>query len=377
MSIDGILSRNDVVISSRIRLARNIADFPFVNICSDDQRSRIETTVREGLVDDELLSQLSYVDSIELEALERQFLLDLQIINKPDVDSELSGASDKRQVPTGVASGTAVKVGQAQTSPFDDLCVTINEEDHLRLTVTRNDFDLTTAWEQISQLDDQIEQHINYAFSPRWGYLTACPANVGTGMRISVLVHLPALVIAGQTEMVFRSVQRANVVARGMLGDRAVGDFFRISNQSTLGCSEAELIEQVASVIPALVKYETEARDFLLGQNREGVRRRVMEALKGLCLCDLDDNSSQNNEEIMSLLSQVRMGLSMGLLGQEEANKVKRLFSLVHLRHRLFAAITREDYSEASLLRDQIKQLEIGAGERRDGSSDAADGGLA
>ena len=257
-----------------------------------------------------------------------------------------------------------------------DSCVTINEEDHLRLTVTRNDFDLSSAWEQISQLDDQIEQHINYAFSPRWGYLTACPANVGTGMRISVLVHLPALVIAGQTEKVFRSVQRANVVARGMLGDGAVGDFFRISNQSTLGCSEAELIEQVASVIPALVKYETEARDFLLSQNREGVRRRVTEALNDLCICDLDDNSSENNEQIMSLLSQVRMGLSMGLLGQDEANKVKRLFSLVHLRHRLFAAITREDYSQASLLRDQIKQLEIGV-RGHDGSSDSADGGLA
>lgn len=374
MPIDGILSRNDVVISSRIRLARNIADFPFVNICSDDQRSRIETTVRDGLVDDELLSQLSYVDSIELEALERQFLLDLQVVNERDVNSELSGTN---QTPAGLASGTAIKVGQAQTSPLDDLCVTINEEDHLRLTVTRNDFDLTTAWEQISRLDDQIEQHINYAFSPRWGYLTACPANVGTGMRISVLVHLPALVIAGQTEKVFRSVQRANVVARGMLGDRAVGDFFRISNQSTLGCSETELIEQIASVIPALVKYETEAREFLLSQNREGVRRRAMEALKMLCLCDLDDNSSQNNEEMMSLLSQVRMGLSMGLLGQDEANKVKRLFSLVHLRHRLFAAITREDYSEASSLRDQIKKLEVGAGGQKDGSSEATDGGLA
>jgi len=373
MSIEELFEQNDVVISSRIRLARNIADFPFVSICSDDQRARIESTVRDGLVDDDLLSQLSFVDSVELDALERQFLLDLQVVNDRSVDSELTGVGE---APTGLAPGTATKIGQAQTSPSDDLCLTINEEDHLRLTVTRNDFDLNSAWEQISKLDDQIEQHINYAFSPRWGYLTACPANVGTGMRISVLVHLPALVIAGQTEKVFRSVQRTNVVARGMLGDRAVGDFFRISNQSTLGCDETELIEQVASVIPALVKYEREAREFLLSQNREGVRRRVMAALKELCICDLDDNSSQNNEEIMSLLSTVRMGLSMGLLGQDEANKVKRLFSLVHLRHRLFAAITREDYSEASLLRDQIKELEVGVGGQPDGSSEASDGGL-
>ena len=372
MSIDGILEGNDVVISSRIRLARNIADFPFVNICSDDQRCQIETTVRDSLVDDDLLSQLSYMDSIELEALERQFLLDLQLVSRQEVDSQRSGLS---KPPAGMASGTAIKVGQAQASPLGDLCLTINEEDHLRLTVTRSDFDLLAAWEQISRFDDQIEQCINYAYSPRWGYLTACPANVGTGMRVTVLVHLPALVFAGQTEKFFRSVQRANVVARGMLGDRAVGDFFRIGNQSTLGWSETELIENVASVIPSLVKYEIEAREFLLSQNREGVRRRVMESLKRLCLCDLDDTSSQNNEEVMSLLSQVRMGLSMGLLGQDEADKVKTLFSLVNLRHRLFAAVTREDYSEASSLRDQIKKLENGG--PGDGSSDSTDGGLA
>ena len=373
MTIDETLEQNDVVISSRIRLARNIADFPFVGICSDDQRARIESTVREGLIDDELLSQLSFVDSLELDALERKFLLDLQLVSQSgaDASSDSVAATDVSMV---LANQTATKIDQAQADPLDDLCLTVNEEDHLRLTVTRNDFDLAAAWQQISRLDDQIEQHINYAFSPRWGYLTACPANVGTGMRISVLVHLPALVIAGQTEKVFRSVQRANVVARGMLGDRAVGDFFRISNQSTLGCSETELIQQVASVIPALVKYETEAREFLLSQNREGVRRRVMAALKELCICDLEDNSSQNNEEIMSLLSQVRMGLSMGLLGQEEASEVKRLFSLVHLRHRLFAAITREDYSEASLLRDQIKELEVGA---RGGDGESSEGGLA
>ncbi len=373
MSIDEILDQNDVVISSRIRLARNIADFPFVNVCSDDQRERIESTVRDGLLDDELLSELSFVDSLELEALERQFLLDLQQVS---FRNDASDSADTIKASKAVVSETAIKVDQAPAGPLDDLCLTINEEDHLRLTVTRNDFDLVAAWQQISALDDQIEQHINYAFSPRWGYLTACPANVGTGMRISVLVHLPALVIAGQTEKVFRSVQRVNVVARGMFGDRAVGDFFRISNQSTLGCTESELIEQVASVIPALVKYEREARDFLLTQNREGVRRRVLVSLKELCRCDLDDNSRENNEEIMSLLSQVRMGLSMGLLGQEEANKVKRLFSLVHLRHRLFAAITREDYSEASSLRDQIKDLEISAGVSQDDLADGSEGGL-
>lgn len=349
MVIDEKLAQNDVVISSRIRLARNIADFPFVSTCSDDQRRQIESTVRNELGEDDALNELSFLDSMELEALERQFLLDLELIS-----SEETALNEEPVKPTLTDSDTTSE----PSDTLNDLCVTINEEDHIRITVTRNDFNLGEAWNQISNLDDKIEEHLNYAFSPRWGYLTACPANVGTGMRVSVLVHLPALVITAQTDKVFRSVQRINVIARGLFGDNANGDFFRISNQATLGCNEKELIKQVSSVIPALVKYEREARNFLLKENPAGIKRQVDNALSDLCQCDLEDTSPENNEEIMSLLSRVRMGVSIGLLGQKEADRVNRLFTLVHLRHRLFAAVTREDYTLASEIRDRIESIE-------------------
>lgn len=354
--------QNDVVVCSRIRLARNIADYPFVNTCSTEQLAEIESTVRTGLTDDDCLSQLSFLDSTEMESLERQFLLDLETIQRDKQVVQL----DSQQGNSGSAELIAVVSGEltleSPSGPLptslDDLSVAINEEDHLRLTVTRGDLDLSAAWQQLGQLDDMIEGHFNFAFSPRWGYLTACPANVGTGMRVSVLVHLPALVMTGQTEKVFRSVQRVNVVARGMFGDSAVGDFFRISNQATLGCNEADLIDQVASVIPTLVRCEREAREFLLKENTEAVHDQVNEAVEALCNCDLSDGSDENNELIMSLLSKVRLGVGLGVLDRPQISRVNALFSLVNLRHRLFAAVAREDYSEASKLRDQIRELE-------------------
>jgi protein arginine kinase len=272
-------------------------------------------------------------------------------------------------VPDGLLESTLPETGEAIDSAnlgsaakviscSESASLTINEEDHLRITVTRNDLNLGVAWDQINQLDDRIEQQLGYAYCSRWGYLTACPANVGTGMRVSVLVHLPALAMTGQIDKIIRSLQRINIVARGVFGDKAVGDFFRISNQATLGINESDLIKQVSNVIPELVKYEREARKFLVSENREGLWREVALALEEICQWDLDDDSEHSHEQILTLLSQVRMGVGTGLIGQDDANRVNRLFSLVQLRHRLLAAVEREDYRQASELRDQIAQLE-------------------
>lgn len=364
--IDEKLEPNGVVISSRIRLARNIAEFPFVNTCSNDQKQQIESTIRSSLEQDSELNELSVLDAEELEALERQFLLDLHQVSL-SASGLKSGAnesstehdSDSDSVRETNSEGDSTCL---DTLPnFDDVSLTVNEEDHLRITITRPDLDLDAAWNEISQLDDMIEQHLNYAFSPRWGYLTACPANVGTGMRVSVLVHLPALVLTGQIDKVFRGIQRVNVVARQVFGDRndrAVGDYFRITNQSTLGINETELIEQVTTVIPALIKYECEAREFLLAESREGLLREVTEASNRLSCWDLEDSDEKSNDEVMELISKVRMGLGMGLLKPSAAGKINRLFALVHLRHGLLAAIAKEDYRRASKLRDRILELE-------------------
>ena len=134
--------------------------------------------------------------------------------------------------------------------------------------------------DQIDRLDDSIEQHLTYAFNPNLGYLTACPTNVGTGMRVSVLVHLPALVITKQIEKVFRSLQRINLVVRGLYGEgsQAMGDFYQISNQVTLGKTEADLVKQVGDVVPVVIDYERKARDFLINEQQNDLFDRVSRA---------------------------------------------------------------------------------------------------
>jgi protein arginine kinase len=355
---------NDIVISSRIRLARNIADFPFISTCSDDQRLEIESVVLKGIANDQVLSDLTLLDSFELNALERQFLMDLQLVSSPlqETTERVSGASEAADL--GSSESDVPEV--SRELPWEELAsYSINEEDHLRITVNRSDLNLQAAWRQISAIDDRVESQLTYAFSQQLGYLTACPANVGTGMRVSVLMHLPALVMTGQVEKVMRSLQRLNVVARGEFGDSAVGDFFRVSNQATLGIDEDSLIEQVTAIVPRLIKYEREARRFLVEQNREGLRRDVADSLEKLCRLDLDDEDSESHEHIMQCLSKIRMGVGMGLLEQADADRVNRLFALVQLRDQLVVAIAREDYREASELRDRIATLEKG-GWRRD-----------
>ena len=355
---------NDIVISSRIRLARNIADFPFISTCSDDQRLEIESVVLKGIANDQVLSDLTLLDSFELNALERQFLMDLQLVSSPlqETTERVSGASEVGDIVSSESDVPAV----SRELPWEELAsYSINEEDHLRITVNRSDLNLQAAWRQISAIDDRVESQLTYAFSQQLGYLTACPANVGTGMRVSVLMHLPALVMTGQVEKVMRSLQRLNVVARGEFGDSAVGDFFRVSNQATLGMDEDSLIEQVTAIVPRLIKYEQEARRFLVEQNREGLRRDVADSLEKLCRLDLEDEDSESHEHIMQCLSKIRMGVGMGLLEQADADRVNRLFALVQLRDQLVVAIAREDYREASELRDRIAALEKG-GWRRD-----------
>ena len=361
---------NDIVISSRIRLARNIADFPFISTCSDDQRLEIESVILRGIANDQVLSDLTLLDSFELNALERQFLMDLQLVSSPlqETTERVAGSSESGDV---VAAGANVPAVSHEL-PWEELgSYSINEDDHLRITVNRSDLNLQAAWRQISALDDRVENQLTYAFSPQLGYLTACPANVGTGMRVSVLMHLPALVMTGQVEKVMRSLQRLNVVAHGEFGDSAAGDFFRVSNQSTLGVDEESLIEQVMTVVPRLIKYEREARRFLIEQNREGLRRDVADSLEKLCRLDLEDEDSESYERIMQCLSKIRMGFGMGLLEQADADRVNRLFALVQLRDQLVVAIAREDYLEASELRDRIATLEKG-GWRREASDSGA-----
>ncbi|MEX0641819.1 MAG: protein arginine kinase [Pirellulales bacterium] len=294
---------SDIVISSRIRLARNLADYPFVRRASEYDRAQIERTLREEILQTRQEQPLEYVHVDQLETLDRQFLVERQLISREHAESE-------------GARGVAIDAGE-------QISVMINEEDHLRMQVMHSGLDLETAWQQIDRVDDVIESHVTYAYHPKLGYLTACPTNVGTGLRVSVMLHLPALVLTRQIDKVFRSLQKISLAVRGLYGEgsQAMGDFYQISNQLTLGRSEQDLIKQVGEIVPVLIDYERRARDFLIKESRKDLHDRVSRAYGILCTAQ-----KISSEETMHLLSSVRMGVNLGLIKDLEIPTVNKLF---------------------------------------------------
>ncbi len=295
---------SDIVISSRIRLARNLADFPFIRKCSDTDRMEIETTLHKAVAKiDSWQERVEYVDVSDLSELDRQFLMERQLISREH--SEGSGAR-------------SVAIDSSE-----QFSLMINEEDHLRIQVMQSGFDLHTSYDFIDQIDNLIEQNVNFAFHARLGYLTACPTNVGTGMRGSVMLHLPALVMTREIDRVLRSMTKINLAVRGLYGEgsQAMGDFYQISNQVTLGRSERDLIDQISEVVPVIIEYERNAREFLKQESRNELNDKVKRAL-GI----LNSAESISSEETMHLLSSVRMGVNLGILDNVQIPTINKLF---------------------------------------------------
>lgn len=293
----------DIVISSRIRLARNLAAFPFTSRASAYQKAELEGLLRDRISKLDLQPKLEYVHVPGLSPLDRQLLVERQLISRELANSE---------GPRGVAVG-----------PQETVSLMVNEEDHLRLQVMRSGYSLNEAWQDIDRVDDALEQRVSYAFSEEFGYLTACPTNVGTGMRSSVMIHLPGLVWTKQIEKVFRALQKINLAVRGLYGEgsRASGDFYQISNQVTLGKSEQQILKDIGEVIPQIVTYERQARVALQRESRQLIQDKVSRAFG-----TLRSATMMTSEETMDLLSSVRLGVNLGLLDDLSIQTVNELF---------------------------------------------------
>ncbi len=327
---------SDIVMSTRIRLARNLADFPFVRRCSDIDRANIEANIRERMLRDSRLASLEFINVAQLDELDRQLLVERQLISR-----ELADGEGARTV--------AIDTQERHS-------VMINEEDHLRIQVMQSGLDVQNAWKTINQIDDLIESQVNYAFDERLGYLTACPTNVGTGMRVSVMVHLPALVITQQIDKAFRSLNRINLVVRGLHGEgsQALGDFYQVSNQITLGKTEDDLVRRVCEVVPVLLNYERKARDFLLNENHHDLFDQVSRAYGTL------QNAQQiSSEEAMHLLSRVRMGINLGLIDDLEIATVNKLFVQMQPAHLQKLTRTIESTSQRNIERANYLHMQL------------------
>ena len=345
---------HDVIISSRLCLARNLANYPFVCTCSVEQLEEIDAVIRKGLGDSFNFIGNGFEERPG-EILQEQLLEELAAVSQCDAAQQYSVASDS----------DAVEYSRDRSMS----AVAINDENHFRVSVTRSDGDLMAAWRTASELDDQIEERFPIAFSQKWGYLTTSPADLGTAMRVSMTVFLPGLAATQQTEKLFRSLQQKNLIARSALvaGTGASlettasvveqpADLFQISNLSTLGVTEVGLIQQIEEALPPLINLEREARAIVLAQPQSIIELQIKDALQQLCQLAFEGPKKQAKTN--QLLSRVRYGVSAGLASNDDVSRVLKSFSLAKKRASLFAAVENEEYAEAALIRDHIRLLE-------------------
>ncbi len=293
----------DIVVSSRVRLARNIAGFPFMTRADDDVRLRLVETLRRAVLAAAPDEGLQFINVALLDEMDSQLLMERQLISR-----ELTVMDGPRGVIVG---------------PGEHLSVMLNEEDHLRIQVLQSGFALQECWNMADALDTGIEASATYAFDEELGYLTACPTNVGTGIRLSVMVHLPGLRMTREIQKVNQAAQKINLAVRGLYGEgsQALGDFFQISNQVTLGCSEQELIENMHEVIPQIVGYERRVRELLCRENRQALDDKIARAR-----AILTGARSISSDETLHLLSSLRMGINLGLVEDISIGDVNALF---------------------------------------------------
>jgi len=335
LSIGGELG--DVVISSRIRLARNLKGYNFLSKSNTDQQTEIEKRLFDAITSCDFGKNTFYVDINKSESLDRQLLVERHLISRQHAEGRGS---------------RGVIISNNET-----LALMINEEDHLRIQVLRRGMNLDEAWEEINRVDTSLESVVDFAYHDKYGYLTACPTNVGTGLRVSVMLHLPALRFTNEIEKVFRAAKDMKLAVRGLYGEGtdAIGDFFQVSNQTTLGQTEEEIVSGFkATVIPSIVKYEQEARNVLLKEKPAAVDDKVWRAL-GM----LENARAISSEEVLFLLSHLRMGVILKRIKHIDLAVINELFiatQSAHLQKRYGKKLDGEARSiaRAEFIRDRL-----------------------
>ncbi len=284
--LSGEGENSDIVVSSRIRLARNVSGMPFLSKTSAIQQIDVMKHINEALNRAINTNGRNLTDMLDMSVLEAQFLLERHLISPDFLQSRMHRGFF--------------------TMPDESFSLMVNEEDHLRMQYFGSGLSLKECWAKLDEIDKKFNNELPFAFDDRYGFLTACPTNVGTGMRASILIHLPGIVLTKEIDRVLRGVLQLGLSVRGTYGEgtETKGHLFQISNQRTLGQSEAEIIDTLQSMALQLVKYEREARNFLQTKMKIHIDDKVLRSL-GI----LTHALTLNSEETLNLLSTLRLGL--------------------------------------------------------------------
>lgn len=330
----------DIVLTSRVRLARNIDKKPFPQVISREEAEEIIKDVSESITDsnssiskDFRLIRLKDVTPLNRLSMVEKHLVSMDLVN----NFERAGVLLNKD---------------------ENVSIMINEEDHIRLQVIYPGFQIKEAYEYASRVDDLIEERLTYAYDGRFGYLTSCPTNVGTGIRASVMLHLPALALTKNINGIVHSVTQVGMTIRGIYGEgsNVMGNIYQISNQVTLGLSEEEIINNLIAVTTKIVDQEKRAREILLEKQRIEIEDDVYRALGTLRYSRII-----TAHECLNLLSKVRMGIEMGIIENVDIKKINGL--LVNVQPATLQLIegreldtTERDATRARITRESLGQ---------------------
>jgi protein arginine kinase len=336
-----------VVLSTRVRLARNLEGYSFTIRTSEEDRTAILSQVLDATQRADQLAESTTFRLNELDHHDRQLLHERHLVSK-----ELAGLEPGKSMRSDAALVTDGQLG-----------VMVNEEDHVRLQVLRSGFSLDEAYSDLERLDAELGTRLSFAFHQEFGYLTSCPTNAGTGLRASVLIHLPGLVLTKEIAKVLQGLSQVGLTFRGLYGEgsEVVGNFFQLSNQTTLGKSEDELLDHLAKIVRQVIAYEREAREVLQRDAAAVIADKVWRAY-GL----LRYARSLSFDETMNLLSGVRLGVGLNLvpdLSVYTLNKLLIFTQSAHLAVSEGRSLPEQDYSipRASYVRSQLEADEARA----------------
>jgi len=328
---------SDIVMSSRIRLARNLAKYSFSHWASKKEQQEVLEISKQAVSLSKKIKNCLCLDIGKLDTIDRQFLVERHLMSKEHgVEAENKGLC----------------VGDKEI-----LSIMINEEDHLRIQVMKSGFDLRDAWYVINDIDNELSSSLYYAYSIDFGYLTACPTNTGTGMRASVMLHLPSLVMTKQIGKVLQAITKLSLTARGLYGEgtEASGNFFQISNQVSLGHKEEDIIDNIERIIKQIIDHEHSARDALISQNKAVLEDRIWRAYGTLKSAYIITSS-----ETIDLLSLVRLGLDLNLIKKVDRALINELFMIIQPAHLQKIEKKKLNPNERDIKRAQIIREKLG-----------------
>jgi protein arginine kinase len=330
---------HQIVVSSRVRLARNLRNRAFPGWAKKAERTSVLELIKPCV---EKLPEMqdSFSEFLQdLSAVEKQVLVERHLISREHAAK---------------SSGSAVIMNRRQT-----LSIMINEEDHLRMQSMRSGLQLKQAFKLLDKIDTALEEDLEFAYDKKLGYLTACPTNVGTGMRASAMLHLPGLVLSEQINQVVQAVSKIGLAVRGLYGEgtEAMGNLFQISNQTTLGEKEEEIIVRLSKVIETLIQKEDDARQVLIQKKSNTLWDQIGRAYGVLTYAH-----AMNSKEALNLLSIIKLGVDLGAFPEDKRLAVDELFidtQPAHLQRSSQQKLSAEerDHLRAQIIRTRLKVL--------------------